>query len=102
MHTRPDIVELAAKSAEAAQMLKLVANERRLQILCRLHTHGEMSVGDLADTVGLGQSALSQHLARMREEGLVATRRAAQTVHYRIGHPDVARLLELLGSMYCK
>jgi len=82
-------------------MLKLMANERRLKILCRLGAEREMSVGALAQAVGLGQSALSQHLAKMREEGLVTTRRDAQTVFYRIADKNVARVLFLLRRIYC-
>ena len=70
-------------------------------ILCRLAIAGEMSVGDLADAVDLSQSALSQHLAKMREDGLLATRREAQTVFYRISDPNAARVLALLKSIYC-
>ena len=70
-------------------------------ILCRLAQAGEVSVNDLADAVGLSQSALSQHLAKMREEGLLATRREAQTVFYRIANPNAARLLTLLKNIYC-
>jgi DNA-binding transcriptional ArsR family regulator len=95
------IAELERKAAEAAQLLKLLANENRLLILCRLALAQEMSVSDLADAVGLSQSALSQHLARMREDGLLATRREAQTVFYRISDPNAARLLALLKSIYC-
>jgi DNA-binding transcriptional ArsR family regulator len=95
------IVELEGKAAEAARLLKLIANERRLLILCRLAAEQEVSVGQLADAVGLGQSALSQHLAKMREEGLVATRRDAQTVFYRIGDPKARRLLKTLKDIYC-
>jgi DNA-binding transcriptional ArsR family regulator len=95
------IVELERKAAEAAALLKLLANENRLLILCRLAVAGEMSVGNLADAVDLSQSALSQHLAKMREDGLLATRREAQTVFYRIADPNVARLLALLKSIYC-
>jgi DNA-binding transcriptional ArsR family regulator len=69
--------------------------------LCRLAQAGEVSVSDLANAVGLSQSALSQHLAKMREEGLLATRREAQTVYYRIANPDAARLLSLLKNIYC-
>ena len=93
--------EFEAKTAVAAQMLKLLANERRLLILCRLAAEREMSVGTLATAVGLGQSALSQHLAKMREEGLLATRRDAQTVFYRIADPNAARILKLLKEIYC-
>lgn len=93
--------EFERKAAEAAGLLKLLANENRLLILCRLALNGEVSVNDLADAVGLSQSALSQHLAKMREEGLLATRREAQTVFYRIADPNAARLLTLLKSIYC-
>jgi DNA-binding transcriptional ArsR family regulator len=96
------IAELERKATEAAGLLKLLANENRLLILCRLMVAGEMSVGDLAEAVDLSQSALSQHLAKMREDGLVATRREAQTVFYRIADPNAARLLALLKDIYCR
>ncbi|MFN3657703.1 MAG: ArsR/SmtB family transcription factor [Pseudolabrys sp.] len=95
------IAELERKAADAASLLKLLANENRLLILCRLALHGEMSVNDLAAAVKLSQSALSQHLARMREEGLLATRRKAQTVFYRMADENAARLLVLLKDLYC-
>lgn len=95
------IDRLEEKAAEAAALLKLLANETRLLILCRLAAEREMSVGRIADAVALGQSALSQHLARMREEGLVATRREAQTVYYRIADKNVARVLKVLKDIYC-
>ena len=104
---RPSALQKAAigdferKAAEAAVLLKLLANENRLLILCRLAIAGEMSVGNLADAVDLSQSALSQHLAKMREDGLLATRREAQTVFYRILDPNAARLLALLKNIYC-
>jgi ArsR family transcriptional regulator, virulence genes transcriptional regulator len=95
------IIELERKAAEAASLLRLLANENRLLILCRLAVAGEMSVGDLVDAANLSQSALSQHLARMREDGLLATRREAQTIFYRIADPNAARVLALLKSIYC-
>jgi len=95
------IASLERKAAQAAQLLKLLANENRLLILCRLVLAHEMSVNDLAEAVGLSQSALSQHLAKMREDGLLATRRQAQTVFYRIADPNAARLLALLRNIYC-
>jgi DNA-binding transcriptional ArsR family regulator len=95
------IADLERKAAEAAQLVKLLANENRLLILCRLVVAREMSVSDLADAVGLSQSALSQHLARMREEGLLATRREAQTVFYRIANRNAERMLTLLKNIYC-
>jgi DNA-binding transcriptional ArsR family regulator len=96
-----NIADLAAKAAEAAGFLKLLANENRLLILCRLALARELSVNDLAEAVGLSQSALSQHLAKMRDEGLLATRREAQTVFYRIADPNASRLLALLKNIYC-
>ncbi len=101
MRVSAGLRELEAKTAVAVQMLKLVANERRLLILCRLAAEREMSVGALAKAVELGQSALSQHLAKMREEGLLATRRDAQTVFYRIADPNASRVLKLLKEIYC-
>jgi DNA-binding transcriptional ArsR family regulator len=95
------IADLERKAGEAAQLLKLLANENRLLILCRLVLARELSVNDLAEAVGLSQSALSQHLAKMREEGVLATRRDAQTVYYRIADPNAARLLGLLKDIYC-
>jgi ArsR family transcriptional regulator, virulence genes transcriptional regulator len=89
------------KAAEAAMLLKLLANENRLIILCRLVQAREMSVGELAAAVGLSQSALSQHLAKMREEGLLATRRDAQTIYYRFSDRNAERLLALLKNIYC-
>lgn len=96
-----DIAALEDKAAEAAQLLKLLANEKRLMILCQLVAHREMSVGELSAAVRLSQSALSQHLALMRDEGLVETRRQAQTVFYRVADPNARRLLTLLKSIYC-
>lgn len=96
-----DIAALEEKAAEAAQLLKLIANEKRLMILCRLVAQREMSVGELSGAVELSQSALSQHLALMREEGLVDTRRQAQTVFYRVADPNARRILKLLKNIYC-
>jgi DNA-binding transcriptional ArsR family regulator len=101
MRAATGIADLERNAAAAAQLLKLLANENRLLILCRLVAEREMSVGELAAAVRLSQSALSQHLAKMREEGLVATRRDAQTVYYRVANPDARRLLALLKSIYC-
>ncbi|HJV43695.1 metalloregulator ArsR/SmtB family transcription factor [Caulobacter sp.] len=94
-----DIQDLAASAHAAARLLKLLASEQRLLILCRL-IDGEASVGDLATHVGLAQSATSQHLAKMRAEGLVATRREAQTIYYRLDDPAAARVLETLCDLY--
>ena len=93
--------ELEARAGEAAQLLRLLANERRLLVLCHLITEGEVTVGRLAGMVGLSQPAISQHLARLRHDGLVATRRAATTIHYRVADPRVARILETLRDIFC-
>lgn len=88
-------------AGEAVALLKAMASEPRLLVLCYLAECGEMSVGALADQVGLSQSALSQHLAKLREEGLVATRKDAQTVFYRVCDPKAEQLLALLHDLFC-
>lgn len=93
--------DMEAQAAEAAAMLKLLANENRLLLLCILITEGEASVGELAERVGLSQPALSQHLAKLREDGLVSTRRAGTTIHYRIADPRVARIMPTLHELFC-
>lgn len=90
----------AARAAEAAALLKALAHEARLMVLCQLSL-SEHSVGQLQAGSGLSQSALSQHLAKLREEGLVATRREAQTIFYRLADPKAARVLETLAAIYC-
>lgn len=92
--------ELEASAEAATRLLKLLASEQRLLLLCRL-VEGEASVGVLAEHAKLAQSAASQHLAKMRAEGLVATRREAQTIYYRIGNPAVMRILDVLSDVYC-
>lgn len=99
--TVKDIALLEDKAAEAAEFLKLLANPQRLLILCRLVVEREMSVGQLEEAVGLSQSALSQHLAKLRDDGLVTTRRESQTIHYRIADKNVQRVLALLKEIYC-
>lgn len=88
-------------AAQAAGLLRLVGNEHRLLVLCLLIEHGELTVGQLLDQVELSQSALSQHLARMREEGLIAFRREAQTLYYRIENPDAEKLIAALKAIFC-
>jgi DNA-binding transcriptional ArsR family regulator len=86
---------------QAAALLRLLANERRLLLLCYLMSEGEVTVGRLAGHVGLSQPALSQHLQRLRDDGLVATRREGTTIHYRIADDRVARLLATLHGLFC-
>ena len=93
--------EFVRHAGEATSLLKVLANEFRLLTLCYLAESGELSVGDLVDRVGLSQSALSQHLAKLREGGLVATRKQAQTVFYRVCDPKAEQLLALLHDLFC-
>ena len=96
-----DLNLFETKAAEVAELLKTLGNQRRLMILCKLSEFGRANVGDLAATVGLSQSALSQHLARMRDEGLVAFDRDRQTLWYRIADPRIEQLLATLYQLYC-
>lgn len=82
-------------------MLKAMGNRARLMVLCQLVEHGEMRVGDLVTAVGLSQSALSQHLARMRDEGILTFRRDGKELFYRIADPKCEALLSTLHALYC-
>ena len=90
------------QATEVADILRALANERRLMILCKLVEWGEANVTSLAEAVGLSQSALSQHLAKMRDEGIVATRRESQTIWYRIADPRIEQLFTMLPSLRCR
>lgn len=89
------------KTDKASQLLKLLANENRLLILCKLSEVGEISVTELSEHIKLSQSALSQHLAKMREQGIVSTRRESQSIFYRIDNADVAKIMQTLHDIYC-
>lgn len=89
------------KSVErASALLKAMSNKRRLLILCHL-SDGERSVGELCSLIGLSQSALSQHLAKLRHDDLVKTRRSAQSVYYSITPGEVESILSTLHRLYC-
>ncbi|MDE3177023.1 MAG: helix-turn-helix transcriptional regulator [Pseudomonadota bacterium] len=92
--------ELETHADRAAEMLRSMANKWRLLVLCNL-VAGEKSVGELQRIVGISQSALSQHLATLRAKQLVAIRRDAQTIYYRLNGPEVAAILTTLYSLYC-
>ena len=85
-----------------AGTLRTLANERRLMILCKLVERGEANVTTLAAAVGLSQSALSQHLAKMREDGIVTFRRDSQTLWYRIADPRIEQLFATLHRLFCQ
>lgn len=84
----------------AATLLKALGNEQRLMILCHL-ADGELSVSELNERLPLSQSALSQHLAVLRDQGIVATRREAQAVFYSLRPGAAARVVNLLHEIYC-
>ncbi len=95
-----DLQELGPKAAEAEGFLKALANRHRLMILCELHK-GELSVSAIQQALQLSQSSLSQHLARLREDGLVKTRRESQVIFYSLGSANVSRVISLLYELYC-
>ena len=94
-----DTENLQARAREAGALLKAMGNERRLLILCHL-AEGEKSVGELEEMIDLSQSALSQHLARLRKDGLVQTRRKAQTIFYSIDSAAAAAVMQALQSLW--
>jgi len=85
---------------DAANLLKKMGNEYRLLVLCSLMS-GERSVGELNDMMPLSQSALSQHLASLREAGLVKTRRESQTIYYSLSGDEAIKVIGVLQSIYC-
>ena len=101
IQSKSDIELLQESADQAAALLQAVGNPKCLVILCLLIQQGEMSVGALNEMVALSPSALSQHLARMRQEGLVSYRREAQTLYYRIEDPNVAKLIGTLKDIFC-
>jgi ArsR family transcriptional regulator len=96
-----DLRVMRKRAGEAAAMLAALSHEARLRVLCDL-VGGERAAGELVRSSGLSQSALSQHLAKLREEGLVATRRDGQSILYRIANADAARIIGVLHNIYCK
>ena len=87
-------------AADVSDLLKLLGHPDRLMVLCQLKL-GEQSVGELSKNLGIKQSPLSQHLARMRHEGVVTARRDAQTMFYSIADPKVAQVITVLYDLYC-
>ena len=96
-----DFNAMQQNATEAVTLLKSLANESRLMIMCVL-SEGELSVGQLNKRIKQSQSALSQHLAVLREQGLVKTRRESQTIYYRLADSPAMSVIELLHDSYCK
>jgi len=92
--------DMKRASAKAASLMRALAHDGRLLVLCALCDR-EHSVGALAEITGLSASALSQHLAKLRAEGFVATRRNAQTVYYRLQDPTVRSVIDILYKNFC-
>jgi ArsR family transcriptional regulator len=95
----PGVME--ERAGQVAGILRAIANERRVMILCKLVQAGEATVTMLAKDVGLSPSALSQHLAKMRAEGLVTFRRESQTLWYRVADPRIEQLFATLYALFC-
>jgi DNA-binding transcriptional ArsR family regulator len=92
--------ELRIAAGKASTMLKSLSNDHRLMILCLL-IENEMSVSQLNQVIEIGQSPLSQHLARLRQDGLVKTRKESQTVYYSIDSDEAKQIIQVLHSIYC-
>ena len=98
--TQIDPRKMASAAEKASELMKTLGHKDRLMVLCHLTT-GEKSVGELAGLLDIPQSPLSQHLARMRKEALVSTRREAQTIYYTIASGEAARFVTLMHELYC-
>ena len=96
-----ELDQMRGNAAEAADFLRALSNRPRLLILCHLQEAGELTVSQLVECVGISQSALSQHLARLRRDGLVRTRRASQTIYYRMAGSEAPAVLATLHKLYC-
>lgn len=95
-----DAQKMARAAQQASELMKTLGHKDRLMVLCHLAS-GEKSVGELAKLLDIPQSPLSQHLARMRKESLVKTRREAQTIYYSIASGKAGRMIELMHELYC-
>ncbi len=95
-----DLDAMEGRARRASALLKAMGNPHRLMILCRL-AEGEKCVGELERLIGLSQSALSQHLARLRRDDMVATRRVAQTIYYSLAGLEARAVIATLYRLYC-
>lgn len=97
----PELTELHDKAAHAVELLKAMANEWRLMILCQL-SEGEKTVSELQEILGLSQSALSQHLAVLRRERIVRAQKQAQSVSYSLAGDDATKVMHTLHEVFCE
>jgi len=95
-----DLIQMAHSATRASALMKTLGHKDRLMILCHL-AGGEKSVGQIADLLEIPQSPLSQHLSRMRKEGLVDTRREAQTIFYSLKSGEASKIVEVLYELFC-
>lgn len=95
-----DLEQMGKSATRASGLMKTLGHKDRLMILCHL-ADGEKSVGQIADLLEISQSPLSQHLSRMRKEGLVDTRREAQTIFYSLKSGEASRIVEVLYELFC-
>jgi len=95
-----NVADLDHSAEQACRLLTALGNAHRLQILCQL-VEGEKRVSELQALTGLSQSSLSQHLARLRRDGVVRTRRESQAIYYSLDSPEATRLIETLYDLYC-
>lgn len=100
-HSEMDLKQMAQSADRASALMKTLGHKDRLMILCQL-ADGEKSVGQVADLLEIPQSPLSQHLSRMRNEGLVETRREAQTIYYSLKSGEASRIVEVLYELFCE
>lgn len=96
-----DQTQLLESAQYVSSILKQLSNPYRLMVLCCI-ANGELTVGDLNEQIDLSQSALSQHLAKLRDSEIVATRRESQTIYYRIANPKIKHLLAVLQQQFCE
>ena len=99
-HAEIDLEQMARSASRASALMKTLGHKDRLMILCHLAA-GEKSVGQIAGLLEIPQSPLSQHLSRMRKEGLVDTRREAQTIFYSLQSGEASKIVEVLYELYC-
>ena len=95
-----DLDQMTSAADKASALMKTLGHKGRLMVLCQLASSGK-SVGELSELLGIPQSPLSQHLSRMRKEGLVGTRREAQTLFYSLKADDAGKLIKCLYGIYC-